>query len=230
MIVCYLHKHAGCYFMPCSVWRHYGQGWLFFRSTSCSTWWYYSVVLKSLKLIFVQCDELLFALLNLCLHLITDLSFVLFSCEILTDSQHGFRARRTCETQLLLIADELISGLDKKYQHDLIISDFSKAFDCVPHECLTWKLKDSGIWGKVHRTDLNRCRLRKLPEVVSGVPQGTVWGRLAFLLFINDLPDSVHLSTRLFANHCVLYWRIKGHRDCDILQDDLNQLASWEKK
>ena len=34
--------------------------------------------------------------------------------KILTDCQHGFRARRSCETQLLTLAQELVEGLDRK--------------------------------------------------------------------------------------------------------------------
>jgi hypothetical protein len=43
--------------------------------------------------------------------------------QILTDCQHGFRARCSCETQLLTLAHELLSSLDVGYQHDLIILD-----------------------------------------------------------------------------------------------------------
>ena len=32
---------------------------------------------------------------------------------------YGFRARRSCETQLVTLAQELLAGLDKKHQHDL---------------------------------------------------------------------------------------------------------------
>ena len=53
------------------------------------------------------------------------------------------------------------------------------------------------------------------------------WGLYSsFLIFINDLPASVRSSSMLF----VVYREIRSTEDCQILQDDLQQLWEWEMR
>ena len=54
--------------------------------------------------------------------------------RILTDAQHGFRKRHSCETQLLLTIQELGKNVGNKGQVDIIILVFSRAFNKVPHK------------------------------------------------------------------------------------------------
>ena len=71
--------------------------------------------------------------------------------NILTDCQHGFRARRSCKTQLLTLTHHLASSLDGGIQQDLVILDSSKAFDKVPHKRLLKKRAHYGIQGTTYK-------------------------------------------------------------------------------
>ena len=119
------------------------------------------------------------------------------------------------------------------HKTDVVVLDFSKAFDVVPHQLLLHKLDHYGIRG----TTLNRIenfltnRTQKVvvdgsssqsARVRSGVPQGTVLGPLLFLTHINDLPSTVSSQVCLFADDCVLYRPIKSRVDQEQLQRDLS--------
>ena len=53
--------------------------------------------------------------------------------NILYELQHGFREKRSCETQLIQLVEDLGRQLSLGKQTDLILLDFSKAFDKANH-------------------------------------------------------------------------------------------------
>ena len=67
-----------------------------------------------------------------------------------------------------------------------------------------------------------------LVPVLSSVRQGLVLGPVLFLIVINDLPDNIRSSVRLFADDCVLYRNIHSLQDCLTMQEDLTSLGQWE--
>ena len=64
-------------------------------------------------------------------------------------------------------------------------------------------------------------------DVISGVPQGTILGPMFFLLFVNDMPDVVSSTAKMFADDTKLYRNIYSANDCKDLQEDLNALSAW---
>ena len=53
--------------------------------------------------------------------------------NLLYDLQHGFRSKRSCETQLVTLIEDLMRSCTAGSQTDLVLLDFSKAFDKVSH-------------------------------------------------------------------------------------------------
>ena len=60
--------------------------------------------------------------------------------------------------------------------------------------------------------------------VSPGVPQGCVLGPILFLLYINDLPDSLQSQVRLFADDTAVYLAVHGQEDAAKHQNDLHIL------
>ena len=71
--------------------------------------------------------------------------------QLLSDRQHVFRKRHSCETQLTIVINDRVKILDKGGQIDTFILDFENIFDIPLHELLKSKLFGYGIGGKTFR-------------------------------------------------------------------------------
>lgn len=162
--------------------------------------------------------------------------------DIITKIQHGFRSGLSCTTQLIGAVDDWTSELNLGgSQVDVMVLDFSKAFDKVPHQRLLQKIKSYGITNKnqkwiekfltnrQHKVTINGVN-SVVREVTSGVPQGTVLGPLLFLLYINDIEKNLSSQMRLFADDSAIYRRIDKEEDAHALQLDLFKLQEWASK
>jgi len=69
----------------------------------------------------------------------TELLNILSENDILSHQQHGFICRKSCFTNLLVTFEDWTRILDQGYGVDVIYLDYSKAFDSVPHSCVSSK-------------------------------------------------------------------------------------------
>ncbi|MCL4133242.1 UNVERIFIED_CONTAM: hypothetical protein GTU68_050983 [Idotea baltica] len=118
-----------------------------------------------------------------------------------------------------------------------------KAFDKVPHRRLLHKLKtykfgdkyvkwiEAFLVDRKQRVKVNK-EFTNLTNVISRIPQGRVLGPFLFVLYINDLPDSVlkNSHTYLFADDTKIFKGIFSEQDCKDLQDDISEIYKWSEK
>ncbi|XP_045456460.1 uncharacterized protein LOC123666411 [Melitaea cinxia] len=159
--------------------------------------------------------------------------------KYLNENQHGFVKGRSVNTNLVLYVEEITKHIDSNKQVDALYTDFSKAFDKVPHQLMLKKLSAYGVVGSVLSWLESYLSGRIFYVVVngftstqrdinSGVPQGSHLGPILFNIFVNDLPHFIkHSVPSLYADDLKLWKVIDTEEDVPLLQSDLNALVRW---
>ena len=160
---------------------------------------------------------------------------------LIADEQHGFVAYRNRMTNLLTAIEDWRTMIHEGRVFDIIYTDFSNAFDSMPHARLITKLKALGIrddilgWIESFLTNRKQKVIVEgetstWSEVMSGVPQGSALGPILFVVFINDMPKSLSSVCKMFTDDAKVYREVNCTEDCESLQLDLDIMSEWPHK
>ena len=121
-----------------------------------------------------------------------------FFYDIFSKYQYGFRKGFSTQQCLLALLEKWMRSIDRGEVFGALLTDLSKACDCLNHDFLIAKLNAYGfslralrlihdyLSNRKQRTRINNSCSTWM-EVVFGVPQGSILGLLLFSFFLADL-------------------------------------------
>ena len=134
--------------------------------------------------------------------------------------------------QLVLVYNDISLWIDEGSMVNLVLFDFSKAFDLVSHPILLNKLHllgfDSSLisWIEIFLTRRTmsvsiKGSVSASHTVGSGVPQGSVLGPILFLVFVNHIAANLSCKYKIFADDLKIYMKM-NHSSHDEYKASIN--------
>jgi hypothetical protein len=128
---------------------------------------------------------------------------------LFSDNLSGFRKGHSCEHVLIKFVDQCKFSLDNNEFCISVLTDLSKAFDCLPHPLLLAKLHAYGLdyascefmasyfTNRQQRVKIGSQRSEWTP-ITQGAAQGSILGPFVFNVLINDLLFHVQNDCNIF--------------------------------
>ena len=152
----------------------------------------------------------------------------------------GFRKGYSTQHSLAAMIECWKRSLDNKKNAGAILTDLSKAFDCLSHDLMIAKLEAYGfdeialkfiysyLTNRKQRTKVNNS-FSSWKYIESGVPQGSILGPLLFNIYINDIfwftPD---IAITNYADDTTPYATEKNiDKLIEVLERNTSKIISW---
>ena len=158
---------------------------------------------------------------------------------IISDRQYGFLPGRSTHEAIFDLSRHIYSSLNNKKVMGLLFLDISKAFDCILHERLLFKLDAIGCdqivisWFRSYLTRRQIVTYNDIEsppcQVPTGIGQGTILGPLIYIFYMNDIVDNLYfVKLSMYADDCVLYLSGNNWESVRVkIQEDLDCFEHW---
>ena len=155
----------------------------------------------------------------------------------------AYRTSYSSQNVIIRLLEEWRTKLDNNFVVGAVLTDLSKAFDCIPHDLLIAKLAAYGLSEEALMYILSYLSNRKqcvrindtyseFENIIMGVPQGSILGPLLFILSIKDLFFFILIaSVHNFADDNTLSAFAQNvSKLINILQSESEVISDWFKK